>query len=144
MEQPITLAKSRTPLSLGAALVRALLLSLLVFAIAIGGGGYIAYQSDNPTALIRPMAYGILLSVSFFFGFLTSRIRGRQGLLCGGLSGAVVLLILTVGLLASLGDEGFSPARVFLTDLLAAALAVLGGILGCVRREKKHRRPRRA
>lgn len=142
MDHPITLAKNRAPHSLGASLIRALLLSLLLFLLGVGGGGYIAYQNEDPTALIRPMAYGIILVVSFAFGFLTARIRGRQGLLCGILAGAVMLLALTVGLLASVGEEGFSAERFLVTDLLACALAVLGGILGCVRREKR-RRPRR-
>lgn len=143
MDHTVTLAKSRAPLSLGGALIRALLLSLLLFAILVGGGGYIAYQSEDPTALIRPMAYGILLSVSFLFGFLTARIRGRQGLLCGALAGIIMLLILTVGLLSAMGEEGLAPERVFFTNLLCAALSVLGGVIGCIRREKKHRRPRR-
>ncbi len=141
MDHPITFAKPRAKHSLGGVMLRALLIALFSFALLLFVCAYIAYGSADPTALLRPMAYGITLAVSLIFGFAAAKIRGRQGLLCGGLAGLTMLLLLTVGLLATMDEGGFSPERLLPAFLLAAALAVLGGVLGCLRREKR-RRPR--
>ncbi len=141
MDHPVTFAKARAPRSLGAVMLRAFLIAVFFFGIALFACAYFAYGSADPTALLRPMAYAIVLSASLVLGFSAARMRGRQGLLCGGLAALLMLLLLTVGLLATMGEGGFSPERILPLYLIAAAMAVLGGVLGSLRREKR-RRPR--
>ncbi len=103
----------------------------------------IAYRNNNPSEWITPFAYLSALISALMGGFSAARLRGRQGLLCGLLTGVSVLMLFAVGLLIFTGESELQAGRILIFYALIYALCVLGGILGGLRREKHHRRRKR-
>lgn len=129
--------------SLGSALLRALLLSLGVMLVLLLVGTSFAYTSENPTALIAPFSYAVALFTAFFCGLCCAKIRKRQGLLCGLLSGVGTVCLFLIGLLIFAGDGTLNPLSLLLFYPILFLLAVLGGTVGGMRRVGGRKRRRR-
>lgn len=102
----------------------------------------LAYNNDNPGAWVMPLSYLASLAAAFGGGLISARLRRRQGLICGLLTGVGVLLLYAVGLMILSGESDLQAGRILLTYLLLLAMAVLGGVLGGVRVAKPRRRRR--
>lgn len=142
---PIRSGKKKNT-SLFACVSRGLLLSVLLLLALLLAAAALAYQSDDPATLVLPLSYAATLFTSFAGGFAASRRRGRQGLICGVLTGAGLLVLFLLGFLIFLGDSEPDMGRLLLSYLLQLALSVLGGVIGGVmpaggaRRVRKPRR----
>lgn len=96
-----------------------------------------SYNSEDPSSLLMPLAYASLAVSSLVFGFSTAKIAGRNGLVCGLLSGGFLSMLLFVG--GMIMSDSYSPLAalpVFLGVLLVSAL---GGFLGGRKKEKRRR-----
>ena len=131
--------------SLGMAVMRSLLATVILLPCLLLVAATVAYNSDNPTALIRPLSYACALFSALFCGFFTARMRGRQGLICGLCSGLGLLCLFLVGLAVFAGEGEMQVTSLLLFYPVLFVLTVLGGILGGARRVdgKRHRRPTR-
>ena len=104
----------------------------------------IAYGSNDPSRLIPTFAYIAALLSALFCGFLCARLRGKQGLLCGLLSGACMVVLFLLSLFIFSGDAELHAGKILFTDAPVFLLTVLGGIIGGARpAPKKRRRVRR-
>ena len=132
-------SKKGGPRSLTASVIGALSATfcLLLFLLLIGTT--FAYSREDPAALIPSVAYAIGLIAALFCGFTAARMRGKQGFLCGLLSGLALLVIFLIGLLIFMEEEGPSPSLLLFYPLLLA-LSVLGGMLGGRKRSGRRRR----
>ena len=102
----------------------------------------VAYKNDNPGAWVTPLAYLSALVSVFGGGFTAARLRGRQGLFCGLLTGIGVLLLFAVGLLIFAGENELQAGKILLSYLLLYAVTVFGGMAGGARVTKPRRRRR--
>ena len=131
----------------GYSLLRSVGTSLLATAVFLPCAAFlftfIAYNTENPSALIPTFAYVAALTSSLFCGFLSARLRKKQGLLCGLLSGGGMLILFLVALFIFAGDGELHMGKVLFTDIPVFLLALLGGIIGGTRRAPKRRRVRR-
>lgn len=120
-------------------LITMLLLFLLLFTASL-----ISLNSQNPGALIPPLANGAALLCALFCGFLAARLRGRQGVLVGAAAGLSYLLFFLLGLAALAGDHTLETGMILFSYLIFFALSVLGGVLGTLKRgPKRHSRKSR-
>lgn len=133
--------KKVTVPSLGKALLRSLILTLGMMLLLLLAGASVAYADENPTAYILPLSYGISLFSAFFCGFICARMRKRQGLFCGLLSGGGIVLLFVIGLFVFAGGEADALSLLLFYTILFL-LAVFGGIIGGMQKvgSKKHRR----
>ncbi|MBQ8174775.1 MAG: TIGR04086 family membrane protein [Clostridia bacterium] len=104
---------------------------------------FFAYQSNDPGRLIPTFAYIAALTSSLFCGFLCARLRGKQGLLCGLLSGLCMVVLFLIALLVFSGSGELRAAKVLFTDIPVFLFTVLGGMIGGTKRAPKRRRVRR-
>ena len=122
-------------LALGIALGVLLAISLLLIGTAI------AYKSLNPAGLTLPIALISLGVCSFFVGFGSAKLYGRNhpttGLLAG-LGWAVLLLASSF----AFGAEGEKTLWRYLCYAGAMLLSAVGGLVACRARDKKRRRRR--
>lgn len=128
--------------SLGQALLRALLFTLGLMLILLLAAATFAYGNEDPTAYIAPLSYGISLFSAFFCGFICAKMRKRQGLFCGLLSGAGVVLLFVIGLFVFAGGEADALSLLLFYAILFL-LAVFGGIVGGMQRVGGRKRRRR-
>lgn len=119
--------KNRSLLSCSACgLATALVLMLLLLIAAT----VIAYRGDDPGARVVPFSYIIMLVTALCGGYAAAHRRGKQGLLCGALTGIGLVAICLIGYLIMLGDGEAAPGRLALSYLIMIALSVLGGLAG--------------
>ncbi len=97
--------------------------SLIILAMA----GVLAI-GDIPAVLIAPGTVIALAIGGFFGGFVSAKICGEKGLLCGILSGAIFFLILWIFGEIS-GNESFGIGAVIKIIMILSA-GSLGGIIG--------------
>lgn len=102
----------------------------------------IAYKNDNPGAWVTPCAYLSAMLAAFGGGFTGARLRGRQGLFCGLLTGVGVLLIFTVGLLIFTGESELQVGKILLFYTLMYIVTVMGSMAGGIRLARPRRRGR--
>ena len=130
--------KERT-LSVG--ILYTLPLTILVSVLLLLLMAYILSKTEDPVALMRPLAYAALGLACLFCGYMSVRLCGKGGVLPAILSGGIyLLLILGTGFLFP------SVEGTWLTRLLAFALGVFISVLGgyiAGRRHRTHRRKRR-
>lgn len=69
-------------------------------------------------------------------GFRAARHLGRQGLLCGAVSGLVYMALLSLLGMLILGGAAFSPARL-VSIVLGAVCGALGGVIGVNTKTKR-------
>lgn len=99
-----------------------------------------AYKSSDPTRYIPIFAYIAALTTALFCGFLAARLRGKQGLLCGLLSGLCMVVLFLLALFIFSGGEELHAGRVLLTDIPVFILTLLGSLFGAARRKPRRRR----
>lgn len=116
-----SLALRTLPISLGVSALTGLLLLTVSAAIA--------YTAIDPTALMTPLAYGVL-AVASIAGGMTAGARNRPNALLGGVvSGCTLALLVTVlGLVVGRGSAAsdLSPAAPWLARLGIIVFHVLG------------------
>ena len=125
--------KKREHSVIGSAL-RGLICALLLLLLLLAVFATVAMQSENPSALIAPLSYTASLLSALFCGFISARMRGKQGLLCGLTAGALLLAAFALGLLAFAGEGDIHPASLLIFYPALFTLAVFGGVLGGARR----------
>ena len=130
MDASLPLKSKRSSL-LGCA-VRGALTAFLLMLLLLAAAALFAYKSSDPTALVAPLGYAVAMLGAFFAGLLCARRRGRQGLLCGLLSGVLFLVPSAIGYLALMGEGESTKGQPFVFYLLLLTLSLLGGILGAV------------
>ena len=117
---------------------------LLVFLLLLLGisllAARIAYGQSDPSSWIMPTAYLSSLLSAMGGGLTAARLRGRQGLICGLLTGVGVLIFCILGFMIFSGDAETDMLRVAVSYLFVFLSAVLGGALGSARRSVKRRR----
>ena len=88
----------------------------------------IAYSSNDPSALIAPLALGALLLSAFVGGFVTCKLTRRAPMLCGVIFGALCTLVMLALCLVLSG----APAShyTFFQGLMLHAFLVLFSVLG--------------
>ncbi len=104
-------------------------------------GAFICYSSKDPDALLSPTAFAVLYLSSMISGFAAVRKNHASALLCGGLSGTLMMLLF---ILCSLFfNESVSSSFKFPISLLLRvamiAAAILGGYIGLGRKSSSHR-----
>ena len=104
---------------------------------------FVAYSNSDPDAILPTLAFAVIYIVFVIGGFASSKLNQGQGLICGALSGIVLVSFF---LLVSIffGAE-YSSGYGFLTALLLRAagvlMSVLGGYIGAHKRAtRRHRR----
>ncbi|MBQ8858906.1 MAG: TIGR04086 family membrane protein [Clostridia bacterium] len=102
----------------------------------------IAYSQSDPSAWILPASYLSSLLAALGGGFTSARLRGRQGLICGLLTGLGVLVISILGLMIFSGDTETDMLRVATSYLFAFLCATLGGLLGGTQKRRTPKRRR--
>ena len=144
MENKIALRQKKVAVpSLGTALLRALLLSLAMMLVLLLAGASFAYTSEDPTAFISPVSYGVALFTAFFCGLICAKQRKRQGLFCGLLSGVGVVCLFLVGFFIFAGDGEPNALSLLLFYPILFLLAVMGGVVGGMQKVGNRRRRRR-
>jgi putative membrane protein (TIGR04086 family) len=113
------------------------LLSLLLLASAL------LLKTDNPLALIPACGNGCALFCAFLCGYLAARLRGRQGLIVGAAAGLGYLLVYLLVATVLVGEGNLEIGMLLFSCLFFLALAVLGGMLGSLKRERRRRRRKR-
>lgn len=109
---------------------RGLAISLMLMLLLLIAATVIAYRGDDPGARVVPFSYIIMLVTSLCGGFAAARRRGKQGLLCGALTGIGLAALFLIGYLIMIGDKEASPVRLALSYLIMIALSALGGLAG--------------
>lgn len=104
-------------------------------------GAFICYSSKDPDALLTPAAFAVLYLSSMISGFAAVRKNRTSALLCGGLSGTLMMLLF---ILCSLFfNESASSSFKFPISLLLRvamiAAAIFGGYIGLGRKSSSHR-----
>lgn len=95
----------------------------------------IAHTSHDPNAIAASLAYAALYTTALFAGIITVRIHGHSALLCGLISGALLLL---AGLLVAAclsADPMLQSTHVLLLRLPVPLLSVAGAYLA----RKRHK-----
>ena len=127
--------------------LRAVLLSLLATAATLLGmlllASVLLPTSDNPLALIPLCGNGCALFSALLCGFFAARLRGRQGLLVGGAAGLGYLLVFLLIATVLAGEGRLEIGMLLFSSLLFLVLAVLGGVLGTLKRDRRRRRRKR-
>ena len=102
----------------------------------------IAYSCDDPHSVTTPLALLSLYLSALIGGFSASRMHRSDALLCGTVSGGVLMLLYL--LLSCFLSEGFeTPLPLYLLlilRLMIVVCAILGGFLGLPRPKKRRRR----
>ncbi len=121
-------------------------MGLLVFLVLLFGlsllAARIAYGQSDPSAWIMPAAYLSSLLAAMGGGFTAARLRGRQGLICGLLTGVGVLVFCILGFMIFSGDTETNVLRAATSYLFAFLCAALGGLLGGANKRRGKRRRR--
>lgn len=130
--------------SLIACVLRGILLSVVLLLLLLLAAAAIAYQNEDPAALVLPLSYLAALINAFLGGFFTAHRRGRQGLICGLLTGSGLVTLFLLGFLVFIGDSEPNLGRLLLSYLLFLAVSVLGGIIGGALPSGRPRRVRRS
>lgn len=131
--------------SLGKAIATSLLVTLFLMLLLLLVLATVAYNSEDPSAFVAPASYAVTLFSAFFCGFAAARLRGKQGLFCGLLSGLAFLCVFLIGMFAFAGDSEMNMASLLLFYPIMYLLSVLGGVFGGMKRvrtRKTHRRRR--
>ena len=139
MDNTLPIAHKKARRTLSHCLMRGILSALFLMLLMIVIGAVVAYNSPDPTSLIRPLAYGISGLSAALCGLITARLRGGQGLICGLLSGLGLTLFFLLFYFLLGGAGTTPPARLALFYLLLPALSLLGGVLGTVKRTPARR-----
>ena len=100
-------------------IVSSLFITILAGILAIG---------NIPAMLIAPVTVFVIVVGGFFGGFVSARICGEKGLICGAFSGIVFFMILWISG-GILGAGGFGMGAV-IKSLMIIFSASLGGIIG--------------
>ena len=117
-----------------------LFLTFLLLIAALLVASFLSLRVKDPAALIPLFGNGASLFGALFCGFLSARLRGRQGLLVGAASGLAYLLLFLLGLALFSGGRELQLGRILFSYLVFFSLSVLGGLLGTMKREKRPRR----
>ena len=136
------LHRTKKPRSLLSSVGIALLATIIFLPCASFLFTCFAYRSEDPGALIPTFAYASALLSALFCGFFAARMRGRQGLFCGLLSGVGMMVLFLVALFVFAGDGELDTGKILFTDLPVFVLTVLGGVIGGMKRTPKRRRRR--
>lgn len=140
---PLGLKKKKTR-SLGGCVLRSIFFSTLLMLLLLMVAAAFAYRSDDPAAQVTPLSYAVALFTFFSGGFSAARRRGRQGLICGLLTGAGMAILFLIGYLCFIGDGEASLGRLLISHLLMLAVSLMGGVLGGVMPAGGTRRVRRS
>ena len=128
--------------------LRSVLLSLAITALLLIAmlllTSALLLKTDNPLALIPACGNGCALLCAFLCGYLAARLRGRQGLIVGGAAGLGYLLVYLLVATVLVGEGRLEIGMLLFSCLFFLALAVLGGIFGSLKRERRQRRRKRA
>ncbi len=116
--------------ALPACIGRGMLLAILLLMLCLLLAAYLACRQDDPAAKVLPYSYIAMLLCMFLGGFFAARRRGRQGLICGALTGIGLLSLFLIGFLIFSGDSDIAGGRLFLSYLLFFAMSLLGGVAG--------------
>lgn len=145
MEKPLgrLREKKKREIPILHATLRGLLLSLLFLLTFLAVGATVALQSEDPTSLIPPISYAALLSSALFSGVCCARTRGKQGLLCGLLSGGLWLCLFALGFFLFSPEGESEPLSLLLLLPVLFLLSVFGGIIGGAKRVRGRGRVRR-
>ena len=122
--------------------IRVVLISLAVYFALSLLGTLIAYGQSDPLGTMPPLAVAAMLLSFLFGGWLAAKMRGKQFLIAGLLTGlfmAAPLLLLMLALCGELSPDG---GRLLLSYPPAIALSAIGGVLGGVQPKRKLRRRR--
>ena len=104
-------------------------------------GTFLCYSSNDPDAIITPVAFAALYLSSMIAGFAAVRKNRSAALLCGGLSGTLMMLLFLFCSIF-LNDSELSSFKFPLSLLLRSfmiAAAILGGYIGLGRKNTSHR-----
>ncbi len=117
--------------------------SLLYLAAFLLVASTAAYAVPDPSALLLPLSYAVLVVTAIMSGITIGRFAGRRGALAAFLSGLLFSGFLALVSYTS-GNLTETVLPVFcITYLAFSLLAALGGMLGC-RKKEKHRKHRHA
>lgn len=130
MDASLSLGPNKKNHSLLSCVVRGILVSALLMLLLLLAATAIAYRSDDPAAKVTPLAYAAALLTFLLGGLLSARRRGRQGLICGGLTGLGLVMLFLVGYLVMLGDGEADLGRLLLSYSVLLAVSILGGGIG--------------
>ena len=140
MEKTLSRRKKGTPRTFLRSVLLSLLITVPVLFFLLLLSCAVALRSEDPNALIPPLGNGCALLSSLLCGFLAAKLRGRQGLLIGAAAGLGYLVLFLIGLATQLGDGTLNIGMLLFSYLIFFSLSVLGGVLGTLKRERKHRR----
>ena len=94
----------------------------------------------DPHPLVAPLSIFSMLSSAFFCGFsAVKRNKSSDALLCGALSGAILLSLLML-CFGFVGGEDSSPTATLICRLLFVPLSLVGGFCGLGRKKKQGRK----
>lgn len=104
-------------------------------------GTLLCYSAKDPDTLITPVAFAVLYLSSMVAGFAAVRKNRSSALLCGGLSGALIMLLF---LFCSIFLKGNAPSPIkfplsLLLRFFMIVAAILGGYIGLGRKNTSHR-----
>jgi putative membrane protein (TIGR04086 family) len=125
----------------GSGLLRQVLAGIAAGGVTAGGAlalfAALMVRSGATAALTAALATAAVCLGSFSAGYVTARTRASGGLLCGGVCGALCVLILAV-LCAVSGVRTVSAAALIRAALILLA-GCIGGMLGLRRAAQPHR-----
>lgn len=104
-------------------------------------GTLLCYSAKDPDALITPTALAVLYLSSMVAGFAAVRKNRSSALICGALSGALMMLLFLFCSIFLKGNAFSSfkfPLSLLLRFFMIAA-AILGGYIGLCRKNISHR-----
>ena len=104
-------------------------------------GTLLCFSSKDPDALITPGAFASLYLSSMVAGFSAVRKNRSSALLCGGLSGTLMMILFLFCSIFFKNDQlsSFKFPLSLLLRLLMIATAILGGYVGLRRKNTSHR-----
>ena len=124
--------------SLIPSVLRALLLTLLLFGVLLLALAFVLYRTEDPGSMLTPAAIGIAGASAAFGGLFAGRIYRTGGSLAGLLHGMLLVFLLLLGAIVAGGGSVKATALPFYLGMLI--LSTIGGRIGA---KKKHRRTAR-
>lgn len=116
----------------------AIVLSVMLGIIA----AVILYQTGDPARYVTPVAFSVLYISALTGGFFASKLNGRSALLCGILSGTMILafIILTSLLVNDHSNADYGVIELVLLYGAVIVCAIIGAFIGTTRKNSKYKK----
>lgn len=104
----------------------------------------VAYSCNDPDSVISAFAFCAIYAAAVVGGFVSAKINGGGGLVCGAVSGVMItfLLLLVAVFMRNVYSSGYGALTSLLLRAFVVLASILGGLFGTYKRTKRRSRRR--